>query len=239
LDKKIISYQCLQEFRYYYKLQQKLLNCNTLYKMSRYYGFGLEHRSRVIGLTGGIATGKTTVSDYLASHYGVTILDADLYAHEAVSPNTQGLQAIVERYGPKILRIDHTLDRDQLAQILFRDVTEKQWLEALIHPYVRDRLISTAQSLPPQSIIVMDIPLLFEAEMTDLVSEIWVVSCQPQQQLGRLMARNHLDWAAAQLRIDSQMPLAHKCDGADVVLDNSGSVEALYAQVDRALQGHC
>jgi dephospho-CoA kinase len=95
--------------------------------------------------------------------------------------------------------------------------------------------MATAQSLRHQSTIVMDIPLLFEASMTDLVSEIWVVYCRPEQQLSRLMARNHLTQQAAQQRIESQMPLAQKCDRADVVLDNSGSLEALYAQVDRAL----
>jgi dephospho-CoA kinase len=190
---------------------------------------------RVIGLSGGIGTGKTTVANYLASHYGLTILDADRYARDAVAPDSQGLRAIVERYGPAMLRADHTLDRPRLAEIVFQNAIEKRWLEGLIHPFVRDRLMATAQSLRHQSTIVMDIPLLFEASMTDLVSEIWVVYCRPEQQLSRLMARNHLTQQAAQQRIESQMPLAQKCDRADVVLDNSGSLEALYAQVDRAL----
>jgi dephospho-CoA kinase len=212
------------------------LNCNTLYKMRILYGLGLKDRSRVVGLTGGIATGKTTVSAYLASHDGLTILDADLYAREAVSPGSRGLEGIVERYGPGILRLDHALDRAQLAQIMFQNAAEKQWIESLIHPYVRDRLSSSAFDLHHQPLIVMDIPLLFEASMTDLVTEIWVVSCQPKQQLSRLMARNHLTQPEAQARIDSQMPLREKCDRADIVLDNSGSLEALYAQVDRAVQ---
>jgi dephospho-CoA kinase len=203
--------------------------------MGMFYGLELKD-PRVVGLTGGIATGKTTVSAYLVSHYGLTILDADLYAREAVSLGSQGLQSIVERYGPDILRLDHALDRSKLAQIIFQDAAEKQWIESLIHPYVRDRLSSSAQSLHHQPLIVMDIPLLFEADMTDLVTEIWVVSCQPQQQLSRLMARNHLTQAAAQMRIDSQMPLREKCDRADIVLDNSGTLEALYAQADRAVR---
>jgi dephospho-CoA kinase len=205
--------------------------------MGMFYGLGLKDGSRVVGLTGGIATGKTTVSAYLASHYGLTILDADLYAREAVSLGSQGLQGIVERYGPRILRLDHGLDRSQLAQIMFQNAAERQWIESLIHPYVRDRLSSSALALlHHQPLIVMDIPLLFEASMTDLVTEIWVVSCQPKQQLERLMARNHLTQPEAQSRIDSQMPLREKCDRADIVLDNSGSLEALYAQVDRAVQ---
>jgi dephospho-CoA kinase len=201
-----------------------------------HYGLFEEDGSRVIGLTGGISAGKTTVSDYLASHYGLTILDADLYAREAVALGSQGLRAILERYGPEMLRLDNTLDRSRLAELMFQNATEKFWLEGLIHPYVRDRLSSISQSLPHQSTIVMDIPLLFEAQMTDLVSEIWVVTCRSEQQLSRLMMRNHLTQQEAQVRIDGQMPLREKCDRADVVLDNSGSVEALYAQVDRALQ---
>jgi dephospho-CoA kinase len=224
------------EFRYYYKLQQRLLNCNTLYKIAMHYGRFEDARSRVIGLTGGIGAGKTTTSEYLASHHGLTILDADFYAREAVALGSQGLQAIAERYGPELLRLDHTLDRPRLAELIFQNPTERQWLESLIHPYVCDRLSSTAHSLRHQPIIVMDIPLLFEAEMMDLVSEVWVVYCDPQQQLSRLMARNHLTQETAQMRIESQMPQREKCDRADVILDNSGSVEALYTQVDRALQ---
>jgi dephospho-CoA kinase len=192
----------------------------------------------IIGLTGGIATGKTTVSGYLSRHHGLTILDADIYAHEAISEGSEGLKALLQRYGAEIIHADNQVDRARLAQVMFQDSTEKQWLEALIHPYVRDRLTSTARSLVAQPIIVMDIPLLFEAQMTDLVSEIWVVNCEPGQQLHRLMQRNCLTQQAAQARIDSQMPLAQKCDRADIVLDNSGTVEGLYAQVDRALQRH-
>jgi dephospho-CoA kinase len=233
--KKIIFTRILNEFRYYYNLPQRLLNCNTLYKIGMHYSLSKDDRPRTIGLTGGIGTGKTTVSDYLASYYGLIILDADRYARDAVAPDSQGLRAIVNRYGPEMLRLDKTLDRPRLAEMMFQSATEKRWLEGLIHPFVRDRLIATAQSLHHQPVIVMDIPLLFEAQMTDLVSEIWVVYCRPDLQLSRLMARDRLTEQAAQRRIESQMPLAQKCDRADVVLDNSGSVNALYAQVDRAL----
>jgi dephospho-CoA kinase len=193
---------------------------------------------RIIGLTGGIATGKTTVSKYLSRHYGLTVLDADLYAREAISQGSKGFKAVVRRYGSEILQADNTVDRAALARIIFQDSREKGWLEALIHPYVRDRLTSMAQSLCQQPMIVMDIPLLFEAQMTDLASEIWVVWCHPPQQLTRLMQRSQLTLQAAQARVNSQMPLAQKCDHADVVLDNSGTIETLYAQIDRALQSH-
>jgi dephospho-CoA kinase len=192
---------------------------------------------RVVGLTGGIGTGKTTASNYLAHHYRLTILDADLYAREAISRGSEGLQAVVARYGTEILQGDDALNRSRLAQIMFENPREKQWIESLIHPYVRHRLEEMQALRTGQSPMVMVIPLLFEAGMTDLVSEVWVIFCRPEQQLNRLMQRSHLSRQDAQLRIDSQMPMTEKCAHADVVLDNSGSTVALYAQIDRALQG--
>jgi dephospho-CoA kinase len=191
---------------------------------------------RIIGLTGGIATGKTTVSDYLARH--VQIIDADILAREAVLPGSEGLSALVERYGPDLLWSNGTLNREKLARIIFHNTQEKQWVESIIHPYVRHRLtLARRQSQETGSTLAMVVPLLFEAQMTDLVSEIWVVSCPPDQQLARLIRRNGLTQVEAQARIDSQMPLIQKCAQADVILDNSDSLEALYLQIDRALKG--
>jgi dephospho-CoA kinase len=188
---------------------------------------------RTIGLTGGIATGKTTVSDYLSRR--VQVVDADVLAREAVLPGSEGLQALVRRYGPELLCSNSTLNREKLAQIIFQDANEKRWVESRIHPYVRQHL-ELRQSQETTSTLVMVIPLLFEAEMTDLISEIWVVSCTPEQQLARLIRRNGLTQKEAQARIDSQMPLVQKCAQADVVLKNQGSLQDLYCQVDQALE---
>jgi len=195
---------------------------------------------RIIGLTGGIGMGKTTVSDYLAKTYQLPVLDADVYARAAVQPGTIALKAIVDRYTSKILLPDGTLDRRQLGEIIFNQPSERIWLEDQIHPFVqqalsrdRDRWI---QQLSDQSVtIVMVIPLLFEAQMTDLVSEIWVVSCPPDQQIQRLMQRESLSQEQATARILSQMAIAEKRDRADVVLENSSTVEDLLQQVDRAI----
>ncbi len=189
---------------------------------------------RIIGLTGGIATGKTTVSNYLATR-SCKVLDADLYAREAVEPSSVRLSAIAQRYGPDLVQADGTLDRPKLAQIIFQDELEKQWLEALIHPYVRDRLESARDALSHEPILVMAIPLLFEAQMTDLVSETWVVTCTEATQLSRLMHRDGLTQAQAQARIASQWPLEEKCDRADVVIHNGTDLIDLYSQVDKAL----
>jgi len=189
---------------------------------------------QIIGLTGGISTGKSTVSQYLATEYHLPVLDADIYAREAVQLGSPILKAIAQRYGTNILQADETLNRRKLARIIFNNSQEKKWLEAQIHPYVRDRFEQEINKLSVP-IVVLVIPLLFEAEMTDLVTEIWVVSCSPQQQIERLIQRDSLTLEQAQARINSQMPLSEKCDRADVVLDNSSTLEDLRQQVDLAI----
>jgi dephospho-CoA kinase len=190
---------------------------------------------RVIGLTGGIATGKSTVTEYLADRYHLPILDADLYARAAVAVGSDILGKIVDRYGPGILLANGELDRSKLGDIVFAQTTERQWLESLIHPFVRDchqRDLAASNA----TTVVSAIPLLFEANLQQLVSEIWVVTCTPRQQLERLRHRNpSLSPTAAQQRINIQLPLADKVRQADQVLDNSGSIASLYAQIDRAI----
>lgn len=190
---------------------------------------------RLIGLTGGIATGKTTVSNYLANTYNLPIFDADIYAREAVEPGSPILDRIVERYGKNILTSDGKLDRKQLGNIVFNRVNERHWLEQQIHPYVRDRFQKAIKELPLNATAVLAIPLLFEAKITNLVTEIWVVFAEKQQQLDRLIKRDGLSLEQAEARINSQMSLEEKCQMADVVLDNSSSLEKLLQQVDNIM----
>ena len=204
---------------------------------------------RVIGLTGGIGMGKTTVSNYLAMVHHVPILDADVYAREAVQPGSRVLQEIVERYGARILMPDGTLDRLRLSEIIFQNPSERLWLEQQIHPYVRDRIETELQTLATQPCftVVLDIPLLFEARMTNLVTEIWVVYCPPDQQIERLMQRQtkgsnsskSLKLDQIHARIKSQMAIEKKIQQADIVLNNSSTLEALFQQIDFALSSTC
>ncbi len=189
---------------------------------------------RIIGLTGGIATGKTTVANYLADAYRLPILDADIYARDAVCVGSPILDAIARRYGKQILHADKSLNRQKLGKIIFQNPEERAWIEDLIHPYVRDRFLKEI-AVSSVEILVLVVPLLFEAGMTDLVTEIWVVRCSQAQQLERLMQRNNLSREQAQARIYSQMSLAEKAARADVVLDNSSSLADLLKQVDRAI----
>lgn len=189
---------------------------------------------RIIGLTGGIGTGKTTVSDYLAHRYQLPVLDADIYAREAVQLGSPILSKIFERYGSDIQLPEGTINRKRLGEIIFSNLGERQWVEQQIHPYVRDRIQFQLDTLEAP-IVVLVIPLLFEANMTDLVTEIWVVSCSPEQQLRRIIERDRLSPEQAKIRINNQLPLKEKIARADSILDNSSTPEALLKQVDLAV----
>jgi dephospho-CoA kinase len=191
---------------------------------------------RLIGITGGIGTGKSTVTNYLQTRYHLPIWDADIYARSAVAICSPILAAISQRYPADILQPDGTLDRRRLGAIIFNDINERQWLEAQIHPYVQNCFEIAISQLAPDGIAVLAIPLLFEAKMTDLTTEIWVVSCDRITQLNRVMARDIIDESAAEIRIDSQMSLADKIALADVNLDNSTNIEDLERQIDLQFQ---
>jgi len=191
--------------------------------------------------------GKTTISNYLGKIHHLPILDADLYAREAVEPGSEVLQEIVERYGRNILLSNSQLDRRRLGEIIFSALSERIWIEQRIHPYVRDRLETGLERLSQQShsIAVVVIPLLFEARMTDLVTEIWVVKCPQDQQVERLIQRElqllqqpeRISLEQIHARINSQMAIERKIAQADVVLDNSSTLDDLFQQVDLALKG--
>ncbi|HEY9640160.1 MAG TPA: dephospho-CoA kinase [Coleofasciculaceae cyanobacterium] len=197
----------------------------------------MNHSSRrIIGITGGVGMGKSTVSHYLADTYHLPVLDADLYAREAVEPGSPVLLNIAERYGTGLLLPDGSLDRRRLGEIIFNDPGERNWLEQQIHPYVRDRLLDDLH-LSDQPTVVVVIPLLFEAQMAELVTEIWVVRSSLEQQQQRIRERDRLSPEQIQARINSQMAIAQKVSQADVVLENSTTLEALYQQVDAAIGG--
>ncbi len=191
---------------------------------------------RLIGITGGIATGKSTVTNYLQTRYHLPIWDADIYARSAVANGSPILQAIGQRFGNHILQPDGTLDRRRLGGIIFSDLVERQWLEAQIHPYVRTCFEREIGHLDANATAILAIPLLFEASMTDLTTEIWVVSCDLNTQLNRIVIRDRLTETEAQMRIDSQMSITAKIALADVHLDNSTNIADLERKIDRHLK---
>jgi len=194
-------------------------------------------KSKIIGLTGGIATGKSTVSNYLRDKYCIPVFDADIFARDAVKVDSPIFASIIERYGSDILLDNNTLNRSKLGTIIFNDIREKEWLESQIHPFVYNCFRSLIPTLT-EEINIFTIPLLFEANMTDLVSEIWVVTCDYEQQLTRLQSRNNLSKKDAIARINSQMSLTEKVQLAEVVIDNNGNLTHLTAQIDRIMSSY-
>jgi dephospho-CoA kinase len=192
-------------------------------------------QQRRIGLTGGIASGKSTVGRLLEAR-GLPVLDADVYAREALAPGSAGAQAVLARYGARVRgEGPDAIDRAGLGRIVFTDTGERSWLERLVHPLVRERFDAELERLGTAPVVVLMIPLLFEAGLEQLCSEIWLVDCDEGQQLQRLMERNGLSEADARDRLFAQWPLARKRALADVVLDNRGSPQALEASLARAL----
>ena len=189
--------------------------------------------ARRIGLTGGIASGKSSVGRLLAAQ-GLPLLDADVYAREALAPGSPGGQAVLERYGAGVRAPGGAIDRAALGQIVFSDGAERRWLEELVHPLVRARFAAELEELVAEPLVVLVVPLLFEAGLEALCSEVWLVDCNETQQLQRLMARDGLGEADARARIAAQWPLARKRQLADVVLNNRGGPEQLATQVEQA-----
>ena len=190
---------------------------------------------RIIGLTGGIACGKSTVSNVLKD-CGARIVDADAIAHELSRPNQPIFHVYVELFGPEIVTPEGTLDRAEIARRVFSDTVLRDKMNARVHPIIRaaaeERL--DAAHMDGTAVVVLDVPLLFEAGWDALTNDTWVVALPPEEQLARLLARDHtMDEAEARARIAAQMPLAEKCMRADVVIDNSGTREETKERVER------
>ena len=189
---------------------------------------------RRIGLTGGIASGKSSVGRWLAQQ-GLPVLDADEFAREALAPGEEATSTVLQRYGAIVqAEADATVDRTALGRIVFHDAVERQWLEQLIHPIVRERFDQALTLHIKAPAIVLMIPLLFEAGLESMCSEIWLVDCDESQQLQRLIVRDGLSPDAAHARIAAQWPLSLKRTLADHVICNQGKPYAWHQQA-RAL----
>ena len=187
-------------------------------------------QQRRIGLTGGIATGKSTVGRLLEAE-GLPVLDADQYAREALAPGSPGAAAVLERFGDAVRTSGTgpecpTVDRGALGSLVFNNPAEKRWLEQLVHPLVRQRFDQALAALKAEPAVVLMIPLLFEAGLQELCSEIWLVDCDEAQQLQRLIQRDRLSQPEAELRIKAQWPMQEKRIQSDVLINNSITSES-------------
>ncbi|WP_409302110.1 dephospho-CoA kinase [Peribacillus sp. SCS-155] len=192
---------------------------------------------QVIGITGGIASGKSTVSSYIREELGYIIIDADIAARVVAEPGEKAFNQIVEAFGQEIIGADGSINRPRLGAIIFHNEEKRLLLNSIVHPAVRAWMNEQKELafLRGENTVFMDIPLLFESNLTHMVDKTILVYVDPDIQLGRLMNRNQLDEKEAKARISSQMPLTQKKELADVVIDNNGDISETKRQVKAAL----
>lgn len=188
--------------------------------------------SLIIGLTGGIASGKSTVTNMLKG-LNIPVIDADEEARLAVEQGESAYTAIVDHFGAEIIREDGSIDRVKLGSIIFHNEEARSVLNRIVHPVVRERMLAKKEQYKQlgNTYIVMDIPLLFESQLTAMVDKVIVVYVDDEVQLERLKIRNGYSDAEAQARIASQMPLKEKRKLADAVINNNQSLEETREQL--------
>lgn len=190
-----------------------------------------------IGLTGGIATGKSTVAELLRKK-GLTVIDADKVAHEVVTPGSTGIEKISHTFGKEMIQSDGSLDRQKMAKEVFVDPQKLSQLESIIHPLVKAKVAELKKKCEEKNekLVFYDVPLLFEKKLEKEFDKIVVVSSTLELQKQRMKNRNHWDEEEIQRRLSNQLSLKYKESGADFVIHNKGSVEELEAKVDLLVQ---
>ena len=186
-----------------------------------------------IGLTGGIASGKSTVLTYFKDK-GIPYIDADIVAREVVEPGTEGLKAIVDTFGSNVLQDDGILNREALGAIVFHNEEKRQLLNSCLKTHIRNRIMELTSQYEQGNtpILIYDIPLLIEGEWYTMMDEVWLVYVNETTQIERLMNRNGYTREDAIVRINSQMRLDDKRAYADVIIDNNGTPSDLTAQLN-------
>lgn len=191
----------------------------------------------VIGLTGSIATGKSTVASMFMD-LGIPVIDADRIAREVVEPGEEAYKKVVEAFGEEILLEDRSLNRPKLGRIVFSDEEKRNQLNSIVHPAIRKRMLEKRDAYlkKGERCVVLDIPLLFESKLEHFVDKIIVVFVDENVQLKRLLDRNQLTKEEALQRIRSQMPVKDKIELADAAIDNNGTIEHSFKQLKEILQ---
>lgn len=190
---------------------------------------------KIIGLTGGIASGKTTVSNYLKER-GFTVLDADEYSRKTTAKNGPAIPAIIDAFGEDIVNADGELNRQKLGSIIFNDNDKRRQLNEIVHPLIREMMNADERKFIETGHVFLDIPLLFENGLDARCDFTVTVFVERETQIARLMGRNDLTVAEAESRINSQMPLEEKARRSDYRLDNNGDLASLYVQIDKLIE---
>ena len=184
-----------------------------------------KNNQRRIGLTGGIASGKTTIANFIRKHKNIKILDSDDISRELIKPNTYGYEKILNYFGNQIINnknnSEKTINRKLLRNIIFKNSKSKEWIEKLLHPLIKEGMIEECSKYRNNQTIVLVIPLLFEAKFEDICTEIWLVKCPRELQKKRLMTRDKISEKEADESINLQLSFEEKRKFSDIILDNS------------------
>jgi len=189
-----------------------------------------------VGITGGIATGKSTVTNYLKEK-NLPIIDCDILAREALEKGTAAYKAVINKFGSEIKQKDAQIDRSKLANIVFNDEDKRKDLERVVHEHVLRNVQSQLRGYisNKEPLVFIDIPLLFEVKWQFLVDEIWVIHCNEQKQLDRMTKRDNLSIEEAKARLSAQINIEEKKDMGDVIISSSQSYESMFNSVNQEL----
>ena len=184
----------------------------------------LNNKQRRIGLTGGIASGKSTIAKYIKEYIDIPILDADQYSKDLIKPKSNSYKKVIAYFGPQIVdeySSENQINRELLKKIIFENSIHRTWIQNLLHPLIKEKMIEKCNQFKKNKILLLVIPLLFEARFTDLCTEIWLVKCPREIQKKRLMSRNKISDNEAEKIINLQLNFEDKSKLSDVILDNS------------------
>ena len=184
----------------------------------------LNNKQRRIGLTGGIASGKSTIAKYIKEYIDIPILDADQYSKDLIKPKSNCYKKVVGYFGPQIVdqhSSENKINRALLKKIIFENSIHRKWIQNLLHPLIKEKMIEKCNQFDKNKILLLVIPLLFEAKFTDICTEIWLVKCPKEVQKKRLMKRNIISENEAEKIINLQLNFEDKSKFSDVILDNS------------------
>jgi len=185
----------------------------------------LKNNQRRIGLTGGIASGKTTITNFIKKHKKIPILDADNLSRELIRPNTYGYKKILDYFGNQIIdnknNLEKKINRKILRKIIFKNPEDKEWIERLLHPLIKEKMIEKCNQYNNDQTILLVIPLLFEAKFEDICTEIWLIKCPKELQKKRLISRDKISAEEAYKTINLQLGFKEKRNYSDIILDNS------------------
>lgn len=184
----------------------------------------LKNKQRRIGLTGGIASGKSTIANYIKTYKDIPILDADQYSKELIKPKSNSYKKVLAYFGPQIVdeySSENEINIELLKKIIFGNSIHRIWIQNLLHPLIKKKMIEECNQFEKNKILILVVPLLFEAKFTDLCTEIWLVKCPRAIQKKRLMKRNKISNNDAEKIINLQLNFEDKSKFSDVILDNS------------------